>query len=165
MPQPLRSSGDVPRYDTYPAPAANDIPNEIQEDRSRLLLPEDDDHGNDGRGSNESLREGLNTTAQKLGTVVGAAVDTVRNLPQRLQAVPQRIQEMKERLLDASGEMRHDAADAAGELKASAEQRLRQTRRQARQFAYEKPFQVIAIAAGAAFCAGVALRIWRSSLE
>jgi len=164
MQDPLHSSGDVPRFDTYPAPA----PEEVASQRSiGVSMPIGLNPARElpANITSQGLNPALNQTAEKIGTLLGTAVRIVKSMPQRLQTVPRNVSSMRERLREKSGELREDASEAAQELRHNAQVRMQQAREQARQFAYEKPFHVIAGIAGLAFCAGIALRIWRSSLE
>jgi len=153
MPDPLRNTGDVPTFDNYPAPA----PEEQEFSASKLGEPIGEDSRQPyGTDSN------LNATAERIGSTVGNAVGAVRR---RLQVVPGRIDEAKERLSEAGGDMREDVRAAAIEWKETAERRLSQARDQARRYANEKPFQVLAGAAVLGFVIGAGLRIWRSKDE
>jgi ElaB/YqjD/DUF883 family membrane-anchored ribosome-binding protein len=166
MPDPLHSSGDVPRFDTYPAPAPEELAPESSVGASEPigLSPARELPANT-TASHARVNPALNQTAEKIGTLLGTAVRIVKSMPQQLQAVPQNVSSMGERLRERSGELREDASEAARELRQNAQARMRQAQEQARQYAYEKPFHVIAGIAGLAFCVGVALRIWRPSLE
>ncbi len=166
MPDTLHSSGDVPRFDTYPAPAPEEIASESGVETSVPigLSPARELPANTMANA-ARVNPALNQTAEKIGTLLGTAVRIVKSMPQQLQTMPQNVSSMGERLREKSGELREDASEAARELRQNAEARMRQAREQARQYAYENPFHVIAGIAGLAFCAGVALRIWRSSLE
>ena len=157
MPDPLHNSGDIPRFDPYPVEkiaseggVAEFVPIGLSPARE---LP--------AYTVENRVNPALNQAAEKIGTFLGTAVRIVKSMPQQLQGVPRNIAYLSECLREKSGELREDASEAAHELRQNAEARLEQ----ARQYAYEKPFHVIAGIAGLAFCAGVALRIWRSSLE
>ena len=153
MPDPLRNTGDVPTFDNYPAPA----PGEQELSTSASGGPiGDDSHKPYGAGSN------LNATAERIGSTVGNAVGAVRR---RLRVVPRRMDEAKDRLSEAGGDMREDVRAAAIEWRETAERRLSQARDQARRYANEKPFQVLAGAAVLGFVIGAGLRIWRSRDE
>jgi ElaB/YqjD/DUF883 family membrane-anchored ribosome-binding protein len=166
MPDPLHSSGDIPRFDSYPAPAPEEFASESGVGASLPIgLSPARELPASTMASHERVNPALNQTAEKIGALLGTAVRIVKSMPRQLQAVPQNVSSMGERLREKSGELREDASEAARELRQNAEARLQLAREQARQYAYEKPFHVIAGIAGLAFCVGVALRIWRSSLE
>lgn len=143
MPEPLRSTGDIPRYDTYPAPTPGEPLSSLPPDEP---IPELE------RGSN------LNAAAERIGSAVGGAVGAVRR---RLQVVPRRIDEAKERLSETGGDVRADVRAAAAEWKETAHRRLTDARFQVRRYANEKPIQVIGAAALLGFGIGIGLRIWR----
>lgn len=144
MPEPVRTTGDIPRYDTYPAPS----PAEPE----AALLP--------GHPPAE-LESGssLNVRAERIGNALGNAVGAVRR---RLQVVPRRIDEAKERLTETGGDVRDDVRAAAAEWKETAQRRLSDARFQVRRYANEKPIHVIGAAAILGFAIGIGLRIWRS---
>src|SRR5690348_1697877 len=73
MPKPLRSSADVPEFDTYPAGVARIEP-------ERELPP--------------AMNPRLERNASKVGSAVGGAVATVRELPKRFQELPDRMNEL-----------------------------------------------------------------------
>jgi len=143
MAEPLRTTGDVPRYDTYPAPAAAE---------PEPLLPAGHVAGELESGSN------LNAKAERIGNAVGSAVGAVRR---RLQVVPRRIDQAKERLTETGGDVREDVRAAAAELRDTAQARLSNARFQVRRYANENPMHVIGGAALLGFAIGVGLRIWR----
>jgi len=144
MPEPLRKTGDIPRYDTYPAPS----PAEPEEQ----LRP--------GYAAELEAGNNLNTRAERIGNAVGSAVGAVR---QRLQVVPRRIDQAKERLSETGEDVRADVRAAATELKENAQRRLSDARSHARRFATEKPIHVIGTAALLGFGIGAGLRFWRSN--
>jgi len=152
MPDPLRNTGDVPTFDNYPAPAPGE---QVSAAASGGPIG-DDSREPYGAGSN------LNAAAERIGSTVGNAVGAVRR---RLRVVPRRMDEAKDRLSEAGGDMREDVRAAAIEWRETAERRLSQARDQARRYANEKPFQVLAGAAVLGFVIGAGLRIWRSRDE
>lgn len=143
MPEPLRSTGDTPRYDTYPSPAPGE---------PEAMLPSSHVAGELESGSN------LNARAERIGNALGSAVGAVRR---RLQVVPRRIDEAKERLTETGGDVRDDVRAAATEWKETAQRRLADARYQVRRYTNEKPIHVIGAAAMLGFAIGVGLRIWR----
>jgi ElaB/YqjD/DUF883 family membrane-anchored ribosome-binding protein len=158
MPIPRRSSGDIPRYGSYPSPS----PEELAGIPPGSQLPE---HASISRVRRMSDTE-MNATAERIGNAIGSAVDTVRNLPRRMQRVPQRIQAIRDRITGEvkhkSGEFAEDARESFEQFKSNAQMRVRQARERSARFANERPFAVIASVAAIAFIAGVSLRLWRS---
>jgi len=154
---------NVPGLDTYAVPAE-----EVSQERTlEVGLPPGQELGQDigsaalhGRSSPDLIR-----TAEKIGTLLGLMVNTVRSLPSQLQAVPERVNSITDRVRERSGELREDVSEAATDLRQAARIRVQRARVQAVQYAQENPFQVIAAVAGAAFALGVGLRAWRSSRE
>lgn len=109
------------------------------------------------RGTRESR---VDTAAQAVGSAVGQAVQTVRDLPDRLR-LQQRVKEMKQRFTLIRGRAQEDARDKAQELKDKAGETWADTRTRAARLAHQYPFGVLAAAAGLGVVLGVALRIWR----
>jgi ElaB/YqjD/DUF883 family membrane-anchored ribosome-binding protein len=107
----------------------------------------------------------LHETAVKIGTLIGTTVNIVRGVQRQLESVPNNVVSMREHLRERGQEFRHDASDAAREWRQAAQARVQQARRRTAQYVHENPFHVIIAVAGVAFCAGVALRIWRSRLD
>ena len=149
MAEPLKSSGDIPTYDTYPAPAPDEqlIGRSTLDQAAAYARPEN------GR---------LNATAERIGSAVGSAVGTMRR---GLHVVPRRVDEARERLGEAGGDLRDDIRAAAGELKENAQHRLFEARLRARRYANEKPLHVVGAAAFAGLALGAALRIWRRNRD
>ena len=109
MPTPRRSSGDIPRYGSYPSPS----PEELAGIPPGSQLPE---RASTGRRRMSDAE--LNATAERIGNAIGSAVDTVRNLPRRIQRVPQRIQSIRDQI---TGQVK----DKSGELAISANKKER----------------------------------------
>jgi ElaB/YqjD/DUF883 family membrane-anchored ribosome-binding protein len=107
----------------------------------------------------------LNQTAVKIGTLIGTTVNIFKGVQHQLGSVPSNVVSMRERLRERGQEFRHDASDAAREWRRAAQARAQQARERTAQYIQENPFHVIVAVAGVAFCLGVALRIWRSSLD
>jgi ElaB/YqjD/DUF883 family membrane-anchored ribosome-binding protein len=156
MAKPLRSSADVPEFDTYPAKPQ--VTARIAPERE-LPPPARDPR--------------LERQADKLGTAIGETVAKVRQIPQRMQEMPDRVRALGEQLRGRAEELREDTREAIERgmenLKSSTRERLEdarhraaEMRQQANEFAREKPFHVIAGVAIAAFALGIGLRIWRS---
>lgn len=151
MQEPLRRTGDIPEFDSYPAPAPWEREPELVIGRSPLdheLLP--------------ARSERLSTTAERIGNAVGIAVGTMRR---GLHVIPRRVGEAKERMSETGGDLREDARAAALDLKETAQQRIFEARLRTHRYMNENPFHVVAAAAGAGFAIGVALRIWRWKRE
>ncbi len=98
----------------------------------------------------------LNETAEVIGSAMGSAVEEVRHLPERLQAMKERFRVVRDRT-------REQTAGKTAELKEAAQKRAREARHRAAHYAREYPLHVIAGAAAAGFLLGVVLRIWRST--
>ncbi len=150
MLDPVHTAGDNPSFDPYPAPGAEESP----------------------KGDRPPAQSGatagnprLNQTAEKIGTLLGTAVNMVRNVPCQVQAVPRTIGSMRERVREKSEELREDVSEMAREWQQAARARMRHARTRTAQYVHENPIQVIALVAGVAFGLGVGLRIWRSRLE
>lgn len=149
MPKPLRSTADVPEFDSYPARPARIEP-------ERELPPATDPR--------------LERKAQKIGSTLGETMATVRELPKRLEQMPERMNELGEQVKQRASELKEDARQTMEEISDKAREKFEVARRraaampgQAREFSQQKPFHVIAGAAIVAFCIGVGLRIWRSA--
>src|SRR5207244_10172253 len=111
MPTPRRSSGDIPRYGSYPSPS----PEELAGIPPGSQLPE---RASTGRRRMSDAE--LNATAERIGNVIGSAVDTVRNLPRRLQRVPQRIQSIRDQI---TGQVKDRSGDRAAQARDRSQQR------------------------------------------
>jgi ElaB/YqjD/DUF883 family membrane-anchored ribosome-binding protein len=98
----------------------------------------------------------LNDAAEQIGSKVGRAIRTVRELPEQLGSLKDRFTVIRGRGQQAAGEKAQELKDAAAE-------RIERTRRRAGVLIEENPLQVILGVAGAAFLLGVALRVWRSN--
>jgi ElaB/YqjD/DUF883 family membrane-anchored ribosome-binding protein len=107
----------------------------------------------------------LNQTAERIGTVIGTAVNVLRGVQRQLRSMPNNVVSIRERVRERSQELGHDASDAAREWRQNAQVRVKQARERTAKYMHDNPFQVIAAVAGVAFCTGVALRIWRSRLD
>lgn len=144
-PMPPLNGGQVPE------PASSMMPPRL--DPERELPPA-------GAPRNTRLHE----AAETIGAAVGSAVETVKELPRRLQReLPRRVQDMKDRFTVIRGRTTEDASAAAAEWKQTAQQKVSQARNRAQYVAEEYPIHVIVGAAVTAFIIGFALRIWRSN--
>ena len=143
MQEPLRKTGDIPEFDSYPAPALEEPV--IGSTRLDHELP-------------SARSERLNATAERIGSMVGSAVGTMRR---GLHVMPRRMDEAKERLSETGEDLRQDIRAAATDVRDTARQRIFEARLKTRHYVNENPFQVVGAAALAGFAVGVALRIWR----
>ncbi len=188
MTDQLHSSGDVPRFDTYPAPAPEE--NGREADRQPYapvnlnvdygapagsgpaaenphMNAASDQSASNQRPFNRGAfdQTALNQTAEKIGTLIGTAVNIVKSVPRQLQSVPGNVASVRDRLRERGEELRQDASEAAHQWRQTAQAKVQQARERTAQYVRENPFHVIVAVAGVAFCLGVTLRIWRSSLE
>lgn len=121
----------------------------------RLLEPEYRDSRPLGEIPAPSAQR-LRGTAETVGSAVGKAVNTARDLPRRLA-------EMKERFTVIRGRTQENATSTAAEISDNAKQKMYKTRTRVEHYAREYPVQFILGAGGACFVLGMLLRIWRSS--
>ena len=146
MAEPVLHTPDTPNFDTYPAP----IPT-----AERSLPP-----GNPGD-------DRLNEAAEQIGSTVGRAVRTVKQLPDQLETLKDRFTVIQGRSRGAAAEKARELKDAAGararELKDAAGEQIQRTRRRFDELVDEYPLQVILGAAAIAFLMGISLRVWRSN--
>lgn len=98
----------------------------------------------------------LNQAAERIGYIVG-------RIEVELRQMPQRAAELRNRLNRARAQASENAGTAASEWRLTAQQNAQQARSRARYMANQYPVETIAGAAGAAFVAGFALRLWRSN--
>jgi hypothetical protein len=126
----------------------------------------------------------LRRAAQAVGSTLGEAVHLAREASQRTAATAEetkqgtqgKIISIKERASDAVDGVRDSTARAYEDAKAKVESTYFRARQRAigllenaqqrsRYLAHEYPLQVIGAVAGAAFLAGMLLRIWRSGRD
>jgi len=158
---PRARSADIPRYDTYPAPAPSeasstpqDWPYEPRTDLDRSQV------GN----------ERLNRTAENIGETLGRAVAVARSVPRRFGVIRgggggNIADDLKQRAAALGEEARARVGDLRGQVEgrlAQARERALDARRQATQYAHDNPLQIIAGAAVAGLALGIGLRLWRS---
>jgi ElaB/YqjD/DUF883 family membrane-anchored ribosome-binding protein len=96
----------------------------------------------------------LNDAAERIGNVIGVAMNKVREFPARARQAREQLREAQRRATGQIGE-------TAGDLKRTARLRATQARDRTQQFVHEKPIHAIGGAAGTAFALGFALRLWR----
>lgn len=151
---PRARSADIPRYDTYPAPAPSEAASTPQD------WPYEPKTDVDVRTIGNPR---LVATAEQLGEALGRAVALARS-------VPRRIENLKKHAVIRGSGPAVDAIDRVSDLGEQARARMQDLRgrvedqlRGAQRAARENPLQVIAGAALAGLALGVALRLWRSS--
>ncbi|HTK94156.1 MAG TPA: hypothetical protein VL382_00845 [Terriglobales bacterium] len=172
-------SSDVPRFDTYPAPAPSEAASTPQD---WPYEPKTDEY----RPGNPRL----NQAAEQIGATVGRAVARARGVGDRVgviaggqsgPGIKEKVNELGEQarervaeLRDAAGErleeMRDraqrgisDAREQLSEVAERARIRASEARDQAQRYARENPLQVITGALVAGVLLGIGLRIWRAS--
>lgn len=141
MAKPLRRTDDIPAYDTYPAPEGTAA-------AANLESP------GEGAGYNPRRRS-LADAGGQLADTVDRARELARELPQRMEVVRQRFDHLRGRLGEES-ERQFDRA------KIYADRAWQDTRVRAERMRQERPLQVLAAGAIAAFAVGAMLRMWRS---
>jgi ElaB/YqjD/DUF883 family membrane-anchored ribosome-binding protein len=165
----VRSSADVPTYDTYPAEPPRNIDWQQRQERWRAA-------------SNQNPR--LNETAEKIGSAVGemmnraqdarrrissAQDDMRRSSGSKVEEIKQRAQEKWTNATDVAQQRLEDwkrtARDSAESAREQIAQRTREARVKTRVYVDENPHHVILGIAGAAFAVGLAARIWRSQRD
>src|SRR5512142_2501166 len=101
MAEPVLRTPDSPNFDTYPAPT-------VAAERALPAGTPGDDR--------------LNETAEQIGSTVGRAMRTVRELPKQVEA-------LKDRFTVIRGRGRQAASEKAKDLKDSAGMQIERTRR------------------------------------
>ena len=162
----VRSSADVPTYDTYPGEPLRAV---------------------DWKGRQERWREfgtqnpRLNETAEKIGSAVGDVVNRAQEARRRFESAKQDVRERSESKVEG---IRRRAQERWSNATETVQQRLeawkqtalasaddarqvitsrgREFRTKARGYVDENPYHVILGIAGAAFAIGLTIRIWRS---
>ena len=172
IPEPLeeqgevRSSADVPTYDSYPGEPTREVDWRERQEQWRAF---------------DTHNPRLNETAEKIGSAVGDMVnraqearrhfdsmkqDLGRTSEGKLGEIRRRAQEKwsnaaeatQERLEDWKQTARHSAEEARDAIM----ERTRELRSKTRAYVHENPHHVILGIAGAAFAIGLTARIWRS---
>lgn len=135
------SSPTIPLSSTdFPAPAAP----------SDHLLPESED------------RTRLESAAQSVGNTLGRAVNKVREIPRRFTVIRGGANDTVSQLSDTASSKLDDLKDQARDLKAQARNRAELLNARMRHYIHEYPLQCLGGIFGAAFLAGITLRIWRT---
>src|SRR6266478_1027695 len=162
----VRSSADVPTYDSYPAEPP---PEAVWKYRN-------------ARWNQSGLRNPqMNETAEKIGSAVGDIVNRAQEARRKFDSMKQdvrqnsgnRVEEIRQRaqeqLSDATDkakqrfeDWRQTARESASDARDVIVQRTRDARVKARAYIDENPHHVILGIAGAAFVLGLTARIWRS---
>ncbi len=135
----------------HPARAQRVVPNRAD----RLLEREYPDSRPLGEIPGEPSRR-LRGTAETVGSVIGRAINTARDLPRR-------VAEMRERFTVIRGRTQQNAASTAEELKETARQKARVAQTRAQHYAHEYPLQFIGAVGASCVVLGMILRVWRSS--
>ena len=162
----VRSSADVPTYDTYPAEPPRDIDWQGRKDQWR---------------SYETRNPRLSETAEKIGSTVGEMMNRAQEARRRFgstrddirQTSASKIEELKHRAqeqwskaTDVAQERLEDwkqtAQESADEARRAVTQKAREARVKARAYVNENPHHVLLGIAGAAFALGLTARILRS---
>ena len=126
----------------------------------------------------------LHAAAEAVGVALGQAVNAARDLSRRTDEATERSRRLAQEKVATAKDRVAEIAEQAGRstaetyadaktrvastvdaAKQTAARRLDEARVRAQNIADEFPLQVIAGTAGAAFLAGVLLRIWRSSRD
>ena len=162
----VRSSADVPTYDTYPAEPPREVDWQGRQERWREF---------------DTRNPRLNETAEKIGSTVGEMVNRAQEARRKFQTMKQdigessggKVEELKQRAQEqwtsATGaaqqrlaEWKQSARESAEEARNVVMQRTREARIKARAYVDENPHHVLLGIAGAAFAIGLTARIWRS---
>lgn len=162
----VRSSADVPTYDTYPGEAPGNVDWEGRKDQWRTY---------------EKRNPRLNETAEKIGSTVGEMVNRAQEARRKfgntrdefrqssttkVEEFKQRAQEQWSNATDAAQqrleEWKQTAQESADEARRAIVQKTREARVKARAYVEENPHHVLLGIAGAAFAIGLTARILRS---
>ena len=162
----VRSSADVPTYDSYPGEPAGAVNWRERQERWRAF-------------DNRNPR--LNETAEKIGSTVGEMVNRAQDVRRRFETMKQdlgessgsKVEEFKHRAHEQWSNVtgaaqqrlenwKQSARDSAEEARDAIVQRTREARMKARAYVHENPHHVLLGIAGAAFALGLTARIWRS---
>jgi ElaB/YqjD/DUF883 family membrane-anchored ribosome-binding protein len=107
--------------------------------------------------------------AERVGEVMGSALDSVRTIPDRLQDMRERFTVIRGRaqedLAARASEVAEDVKERASDARLRAGQLARDLRTRAELYARQDPLGFIARAAVAGIALGIALRIWRDHAD
>jgi len=167
----VRSSADVPTYDTYPAEPPRGIDWQDRQERWRAYDP-------------HNPNPKLNETAEKIGSAVGDMVNRAQEARRRFGAMKQdvrqssgsKLEEITQRAKDKWSstteaaqrrieDWKRSASRSAEDARDALVQRTREARVKTRAYVNENPHHVILAIAGAAFALGITARIWRSQRD
>lgn len=162
----VRSSADVPTYDSYPGEPTGEVNWRDRQERWRSF-------------DNRNPR--LNETAEKIGSAVGDMVNRAQGVRRRFDSmkqdlgrtsegkigeIRQRAQEKWSTATEAAQERLQDwkqaASESAEEARDAVIQRTREFRTKTRTYVNENPHHVLLGIACAGFAIGLTARIWRS---
>ena len=165
----VRSSADVPTFDTYPAEPPRNVDWKGRQDRWRAF---------------DTQNPKLNETAEKIGSAVGDMVNRAQEARRKFDSVKQdvrqnsgnKVEEIRQRTqvqfsnaADVAKQRLEDWRQTARESASDAREviikRTREARVKARAYVNENPHHVILGIAGAAFILGMMARIWRSQRD
>jgi ElaB/YqjD/DUF883 family membrane-anchored ribosome-binding protein len=132
----------------FPAPAA------LSDERVDHLLPEADD------------RSRLESAAETVGSTLGRAVNKVREIPRRFTVIKggaaekgsQTMEQVSAKVSATVDDLKVEARNRAQFLR----NRAQLVRSRAQQYIHDYPLQCLGAVFGAAFLAGMTLRIWRT---
>jgi ElaB/YqjD/DUF883 family membrane-anchored ribosome-binding protein len=100
----------------------------------------------------------LNSAAERVGNMVGNAVEKVKELPDRLQDMKKRFTVIRGR---STEELSSKAGEMAEDVKEKAQRTVSDARTRAELMARENPMRFIAGAAILGVVLGIVLRFWR----
>jgi ElaB/YqjD/DUF883 family membrane-anchored ribosome-binding protein len=100
----------------------------------------------------------LNSAAERVGNMVGNAVEKVKELPDRLQDMKKRFTVIRGR---SPEELSSKAGEMAEDMKEKAQRTVSDARSRADRMARENPMRFIAGAAIFGLVLGIVLRLWR----
>ncbi len=100
----------------------------------------------------------LSSAAERVGNMVGSALERVKELPDRLQGMKRRFTVISGR---KQAELSDRASELAGDMKAKARRTVANARTRAERIAHEEPMKFIAGAAAVGMVVGIGLRLWR----
>ena len=152
MGAPIRTSSDIPDFSTYlSAPSDHLLSAHGTSSAPQSALPS---------RAEDALGERLREVATKVGSSLGAGVNTLRNVSERaaerMQSLRGSMDELYVSARDRSTEIGQSKLD---ELRAQSRTQIRR----ARQFAEDKPLAVIAAAGVAGLLLGAGARAWRNT--
>ncbi len=189
MMEPLRNEYAPPNSPLEPEPPREKSPldaQSIDEILARFPSERELPLASDSARSFRPQNPRLNRTAENIGAALGTTVGRMRNglslvqsrqreitrevsdrPAQQAQAFTATAVEKVEELGDVVEEKASEFADFAqqglGQIRRQARERITELRRQAVQLREERPLELIAAFAGAAFVIGVTLRLWRAN--